>query len=299
MLDIQRKNYRAHVKALPAEGAADGTSAGEGLIEAIVSVFSNLDSQKEVVTPGAFTKSLSQRMPKGVWGHDWSQPVARTEEARELFPGDPLLPDALKELGGLYIKGRFNLQTQRGREAFSDIAFGIVDEFSIGYRVLRARRITDEGEEQEDPDSPAAFFGFGKGVRYLDELDLFEWSPVLVGANPATALLGVKTDAPLADLLTHSKAQMAAVLDEAKALHARRAKEGRTFSGANIAALEGYATDAETIAGGIRSLLATATRPERATEDDADTGKTVLPLDGQALFLEFQRTLARLQGVAA
>jgi HK97 family phage prohead protease len=145
-----------------------------GVIEAIVSVFGNLDSYKEVVRLGAFSESLERKLPKGVWMHRWDQPVAKTLEARELAPGDPLLPEKLSALGGLYIRGQFNLETQRGKEAFSDVAFGTVDEFSIGYSV-------DAYEYDKET-----------GVTTLTKVSLFEWSPVLVGANPATALISAK-----------------------------------------------------------------------------------------------------------
>jgi hypothetical protein len=50
-------------------------------------------------------------MPKGVWMHDWKTPVAKTLEAKELLPGDPLLPPVLKDNGGAYVKAQFNLGT--------------------------------------------------------------------------------------------------------------------------------------------------------------------------------------------
>lgn len=146
-----------------------------GQIEAVVSVFDVVDKGKDKIKPGFFAKSLERKLPKGVWGHNWDAPIAKTLEARELAAGDPLLPDGLKALGGLYIKGQFNLDTQRGREAYSDIKFGIIDEFSIGYRTVKARK--DEKS----------------GVRELIEGDLFEWSPVLVGMNDRTALLSIKS----------------------------------------------------------------------------------------------------------
>jgi HK97 family phage prohead protease len=146
----------------------------QGVIEAIVSVFSNTDSGNEKVMPGFFTKSIERKLPKGVWAHDWKQPIAKTLEAKELLPGDPQLPDSLKLLGGAYIKGQFNLDTQRGREAYSDIKFGIVDEFSIGYRVVK------DGKDKES------------GARELIEGEWKEWSPVLVGMNDQTALISIK-----------------------------------------------------------------------------------------------------------
>lgn len=145
----------------------------EGFVEAIVSVFGNKDRGGEVVMKGFFTESLQKKLPKGVWGHNWSQPIAKTVEAKELDPGDALLPEHLKQNGGLYIKGQFNLETQRGREAYSDLKFGNVDEFSFGYEVLEER--------------------WDKATRtnYLIKGNIFEWSPVLIGMNPDTALIRI------------------------------------------------------------------------------------------------------------
>jgi HK97 family phage prohead protease len=147
-----------------------------GIIEAIVSVFNNIDLGNEKVMPGFFAKSIERKLPKGVWAHDWKQPIAKTLEAKELLPGDPQLPRELMTLGGAYIKGQFNLETQRGREAYSDIKFGIVDEFSIGYSVVK---------DQKDKES---------GARELIEGDWKEWSPVLVGMNDQTRLISIKSD---------------------------------------------------------------------------------------------------------
>jgi HK97 family phage prohead protease len=167
-MNIERKSY----------SVADMKVADDqaGIIEAIVSVFSNVDHGNEKVMPGFFSKSIDKKLPKGVWAHDWKQPIAKTLEAKELLPGDPMLPDSLKLLGGAYIKGQFNLDTQRGKEAYSDIKFGIVDEFSIGYSVLK------DGKDKET------------GARELIEGDWKEWSPVLVGMNDQTALISIKAE---------------------------------------------------------------------------------------------------------
>lgn len=279
------------------------TGTAQGQIEAIVAVFNNVDLMREVIVPGAFGKSLQRKLPRGVWGHDWLQPIARTEEARELLPGDATLPDSLKELGGLYIRGTFNLDTQRGQEAFSDVKFGIVDEFSIGYRVLRAHRVTEEGDNE--PDDPFAFFfGYGgKSTRYLDEIDCYEWSPVVAGANPATALIAAKAAGliPMGDLIDATMTDAGAVLEAAKALLARRSKEGRTLSSANVDRLQGYADTLEQVVSGIRELLDAAT-PGKA---DATAATKAPPIDAERrakarkLMVEFERTRAILNGALA
>lgn len=147
----------------------------QGLIEAIVSVTANKDRGGERVMPGFFAKSLTGKMPRGVWCHDWTKPIAKTLVAEEWVAGDSRLPAELRDFGGYYIKGQFNLETQRGREAYSDLKFGTIDEFSIGFSVTSER------------------YNASTKTRDLIEGEWFEWSPVLVGMNPATQLLTIKS----------------------------------------------------------------------------------------------------------
>lgn len=174
-MSAQAKQDRASLQQRSARlQGVKALDRAEGVLEAIVSVFDVVDHAGERIKPGAFARSLERGLPYGVWMHDWSAPVAKTLEARELLAGDPLLPAELAGLGGLYVKAQFNLETQRGREAFSDVAGGYVDQFSIGYWVVADRKAPD-------------------GVRDLLEVELAEWSPVLVGCNPATMPLSAKS----------------------------------------------------------------------------------------------------------
>lgn len=145
-----------------------------GIVEAVVSVFNNIDSQNERVLPGAFAKSLEVKKPRVVWSHDWTKVIGKTLEATELKAGDPRLPQSIKQLGGLYVKGQFFMNTQAGRESFEIVKeLGDEAEFSIGYEVVKDQVAKD-------------------GVRELIDCTLYEWSPVLVGANGATALIAAK-----------------------------------------------------------------------------------------------------------
>jgi hypothetical protein len=135
-----------------------------GIVHAVVAVFGNVDEHGDVVCPGAFRKCIEHgkargKLPPGVFYHDWSQPVAKTL-------------DAWESEDGLHVVGQFNLETQRGRETFSDIKAGIITEYSFGFRTLR-------GEKKGD-------------VRHILEVDWYEWSPVLMGANRETRTVGVK-----------------------------------------------------------------------------------------------------------
>lgn len=254
----------------------------QGIVEAIVSVFSNVDLGNERVMPGAFKKSLARKLPKVVWMHQWWTTVGKTLEAEELLPGDPRLPESLKALGGLWVKGQFNLETQRGKEAFSDLEFGAVDEFSIGYRIAAWSRSASDD------------------VLNLDELDLDEWSPVLVGMNQATALLGVK-DLTRADAAKHLltdeqvrkqfiEGQLAMSLDD----HSSLASD---VFGGWISRLERMKTDGKTISDpvleSVKSHLArlAAIEPDPSPTQDSNDQKAIrAEIDRE--FLKTMRTSA-------
>lgn len=225
-MKIERKSFDIETKA---EG-------DNGVIEAIVSVFNNVDSYGDRVKYGFFNDSLQTKMPKGVWAHDWKTPVAKTLEARELMPGDPLLPAKLKDLGGLYIKGQFNMNTQRGRETYSDIKEGIIDEFSIGYTVAQETIAAD-------------------GARELIKGNLYEWSPVLFGANSETALISAKgLNDDIADVGTEVERVITRLNERAEI----RIKEGRTLSSANVARLTELMDTLTTAVQSIKGLVESA-----------------------------------------
>lgn len=226
-MDLTKSIHSCQIKSV---------NADEGILEAIVSVFNNVDSVGDRVMLGFFDETLKRKMPKGVWMHDWNAPVAKTLEARELAPNDPLLPDHIKGLGGLYVKSKFNLNTQRGREAFSDIKEGIIDEFSIGYTVTEDRIATD-------------------GTRELVKGTLYEWSPVLYGANPQTAMIGAKGLQEDIDGVGHEVERLLGRLTERAAI---REKEGRTLSSANVARLSTLLDSLESAIGSIKELMESA-----------------------------------------
>lgn len=146
----------------------------EGIVEMFVSVFGNKDSYNERMMFGCYEKSLSQRMPNGLFMHNWEQPVAKTLQAVEIGANDPRLPNEIKQYGGLYIKAQYNLKTSRGHDAFSDIEGGYIKEFSVGYK-----------EEQ-------SLWNKGLNCKDVTEAFLYEWSSVVAGANPLTVVVGTK-----------------------------------------------------------------------------------------------------------
>ena len=151
----------------------------EGIVECFVAGVGNKDSVGDICAPGAFSASLRRRTPRVVWGHDWNQPIGKVLDIYEVGQNDPRLPKKMREagIGGLYARVQFNLKSERGREAFASISFfGMDQEWSIGYKTLDA--VYDNARQ----------------ANILKEVELYEVSPVLHGANQLTGTISIKSD---------------------------------------------------------------------------------------------------------
>ena len=165
-----------HFKAMNGQFNID---EAQGIVECFVAAVGNKDSVGDIVASGAFTESLKRRKPRVVWGHNWNDPIGKVLEIYEVPAHDPRLPGKMKQagVGGLYAKVQFNLATEKGREAFASVAFfGGDQEWSIGYKTLQAN------------------FDSAMQANVLREVELYEVSPVLHGANQLTATISVKSD---------------------------------------------------------------------------------------------------------
>jgi hypothetical protein len=130
-----------------------------GVFVGYASLFNRPDRQGDVVRPGAFADSLKKRGAGGI---------------RMLFQHDPAEPvgawlDIAENATGLMVRGRLNLDVQRGRELSALLDQRGLDGLSIGFRTVSASRdrLT--------------------GLRHLHRLDLWEISlvtfPMLDGAR--------------------------------------------------------------------------------------------------------------------
>jgi len=166
---VETKNFPTQeIKALPDEG--------EGVFEAIVAVFGNVDRGGDRIKKGAFRRTLEERgLPPIIWSHMWDVPPIGT------------VTEAAENNEGLRIKGRLFVgegddhpiarQVYTAMKARDGNGVSPLREFSFGYEVR------DSSEEKQD----------GEDVRVLKDVELFEIGPTLVGMNPATRLLAVKS----------------------------------------------------------------------------------------------------------
>lgn len=168
-----QKSYGFEVKSI----AADGTFAG------YASVFGVVDSQRDVVLPGAFAASLkSRKQPvQLLWQHQWESPIG---SITKLF----------EDARGLYVQGKLLMEVAQAREAYALLKEGILRGLSIGYSVKRSKR---------DPET---------GVRQLLQVELWEISLVTLPANDAAQVTVVKQGLPDQALIAALKRAQRALL---------------------------------------------------------------------------------------
>lgn len=138
------------------------------------------DAYGDVIAEGAYSDSLAAHkskgtMPKLFWQHDPGEPIGKWLDARE-------------DSHGLLLRGKLNMDVQRGREAHSHLKEGDIDGLSIGYRI-KAYSVDTE-----------------TGVWTLEKLDLIEVSIVSVGANENAIVQSVKAAEAAHDLIERLKA---------------------------------------------------------------------------------------------
>lgn len=245
---------------------ADGD--GEGALEAVISSFGVVDHGGDIVEASAFTDGQECLM---CWSHDWDRPIGkgaiRVEEDRAIFAG------------------QLWLDTDDGLQAFRKIRnAGTLQEYSWGFRVLDANFVERDGEM----------------FRVITRAELFEASPVLKGEGMNTGTLSLKAlteehiNLPLDE---HAALVLAAnaTLGQRLRSHAdlkrqptATQKEGRVLSEANRERIKSSAASARAMADDLDALHAETAPPPK------DDGKALL-----AIVIQAQKTLARLNGVAA
>lgn len=125
-----------------------------GMVSGYASIFGNVDQGGDRVMPGAYTKALaSGRAIRMLWQHNTHEVIGGWSVARE-------------DSKGLWVEGQFNMDVQRGREAYALMKAGQIEGLSIGYRVPAggAKKASD-------------------GAYELHELDLREVSVVTMPMN--------------------------------------------------------------------------------------------------------------------
>jgi uncharacterized protein len=138
-----------------------------GTIEGYASTFGGLDHQGDKIAPGAFADTLQTHRSAGtapamLWHHRGSEPIGRWTGMGE-------------DVRGLKVRGALNLETARGRDAYSHLKAGDVGGLSIGYHVPVGGQVRNQD-----------------GSRLLKKIVLHEVSVTPIAADPNARVTSVK-----------------------------------------------------------------------------------------------------------
>ncbi|MEL6752136.1 MAG: HK97 family phage prohead protease [Pseudomonadota bacterium] len=146
----------------------------DGTFSGYASLFGVVDLGKDQVARGAFRRSLSNRKPADVrmlYQHDPAYPIGAWSTVRE-------------DATGLFVEGRIDIGSEKGREVLSLLRSGSIDGLSIGFKTGRSR--TDRAT----------------GIRTILEADLWEVSVVTFPMLTAARVAQVKAAPPIEALPT-------------------------------------------------------------------------------------------------
>jgi len=160
-----------------------------GQVEAVFSLFNSLDSDGDVVVPGAVKSGFKNNQVPMVWSHKWDMPIGKgtisQDDDKAVF------------------KGEFFMDTESGKEAYNLVKnMGDMQQWSFGYKV-------NDSEFSKTKDND----GDDTNARYLKDLTVYEVSPVLVGANQDTYTLAIKSNTELLKEITEVKGEQEEVIE--------------------------------------------------------------------------------------
>jgi HK97 family phage prohead protease len=155
------------------------TDSVKGIVSGYFSKFDNVDSDGDIMKPGAFTKTIREQGPasaqpriKHLLNHDPSQPLGKLLTLRE-------------DEYGLYYESQVG--THDGGEDFIKmVESGLITEHSIGFKIIKRNQIQSYEDYYKKP---------SLGMFDITEVKLYEGSSLTAwGANALTPITSLKGD---------------------------------------------------------------------------------------------------------
>lgn len=134
----------------------------ENIISGYASHFNNKDSHNDIITAGAFKKTIQENKSriKVLWQHDMWEPIGKPQEMYE-------------DEKGLFTVSKIS-ETDTGKKAMILARDGVLNEMSIGYYPIKEKW----SEEKQ--------------ANMINEIKLLEYSIVTLASNPLAQLTDVK-----------------------------------------------------------------------------------------------------------
>lgn len=151
----------------------------KGIVTGYFSRFNNVDSDGDIIRPGAFKKTIKEQGPdsgqpriKHLLNHDPSQPLGKLMSLKE-------------DKTGLAYESQVGTHTL-GQDFIKMIESGLITEHSIGFRIMKRNQLQPYENYIKNP---------SVGMYEITELKLYEGSSLTAwGANPLTPITGLKSE---------------------------------------------------------------------------------------------------------
>ena len=200
---MNRKDQQYKVKSFGLK--VEDIDEGSRKVVGYLSAFDVLDSDQDIIRPGAFAKSIAERGPNATTNrriaflrmHDWNKQIGKFLELSE-------------DETGLKFVGQMGRSTE-GEDALKDYQDGIIREHSIGFRYVDGK--IDYNEE--------------KDFYEIKEANLFEGSAVTFGANEFTPTIDVAKGQDKKEIIRILSEEMGAIT---KALRNGKGTDERLYN---------------------------------------------------------------------
>ena len=175
--------------------SAKAVDEAEGIVEAYVNTMGIPDADGDIVEMTAFDRSIRDNLPIPVLsGHDQGRMVGKVIFAQpEAVEGDEWR---------LYTRMQMNMETESGRDAYSNVAGDFIREWSVGFNIPQDSDVAHEGTDVSTV------------LRRITNLDWVEVSTVIRGASPSTATIGAKASSTDTDIKAAIPSHLTATVED-------------------------------------------------------------------------------------
>lgn len=151
----------------------------QGIVTGYFSKFNNVDSDGDIIRPGAFAKTISEQGPnsalpriKHLMNHEPSQPLGK-------------LLSLTEDSYGLAYESQIGSH-EGGEDFIKMIESGLITEHSIGFKIIKRNQIQSYESYLRNP---------AAGQFEITEIKLYEGSSLTAwGANPLTPITSLKSE---------------------------------------------------------------------------------------------------------
>lgn len=196
-----------------------------GEFSATFAYFNVVDKMGDVTLPGAIPNGKSVAIAQ--WKHKWDDPPA----GRGVIHADE---------SKAWVEGKFNLKTSYGRDTYEVVRdMAELQQWSYGYRPVDK------------------YFGMkdDRKVRFLKTLDVFEVSPVLIGAGNGTKTDSIKSGLTFVENVAQVLDDLDAVIQRAQEIASLRGKADDGFLASHKAALAPFLARMEDLSTSLNNAL--------------------------------------------